>query len=291
MTGGAPATFAPAYPSPLDWADVDTTPSASTVLAVPKSPSSNAYLSTDGGASWATLPTGGGAALTAAWRSGALSSDGQVVLLSSTASLLSSVDGGASFAPVTTAIVSYTSVCLNAAGDAALAAGSGGNTNFVVAGTRTGAAWAWATLYSSANLPEGVACARAPGGAGYASLQTGQLQRTPGGGASLAALAASPVATWNGIATSDDGGTVLAVAPTGVWLSRNAGASFAAVTPAAGGVTVTWYTAVVSADGGRLAVSGSGAGASGGVWTSTDAGATWTAQLTDTSYQGLAMSA
>lgn len=59
---------------------------------------------------------------------------------------------------------------------------------------------------------------------------------------------------------------------------------------ATGAVNVAWYSAAVSATGTRLAVSGSCGGASGGVWVSVDAGASWTPQLTDGSYQAIAMS-
>jgi hypothetical protein len=98
---------------------------------------------------------------------------------------------------------------------------------------------------------------------------------------------------WKGITTSSSGSTVLAVEDGGVWLSTNAGGSFTNVTPPNVNVTVSWYSAAISATGTRLAVSGSGGvGGSirGGVWVSIDSGATWTAQLTDTSYQALAMS-
>ena len=121
----------------------------------------------------------------------------------------------------------------------------------------------------------------------------GSVMKTAGSGAAMAALAGSPTGRqWEGVAASADGGTVLAVEPAGVWLSTDAGASFANVAPAPN-VTVSWYSAAVSATGARLAVSGSGGAGglmSGGVWVSIDAGQTWTAQLIDRSYQALAMS-
>ena len=90
----------------------------------------------------------------------------------------------------------------------------------------------------------------------------------------VAQRGAPAAALWQGLASSSDGTTLLAAdqSPGSLWISKDAGATFAAVAQTSGApVSAMWRHVASTDDGKTLAAVVEG----GGVWRSSDAGASW----------------
>lgn len=99
-----------------------------------------------------------------------------------------------------------------------------------------------------------------------ACLQTGQGQNWT--------LTAAPVKNWSAVASSADGGKLIAAINNGgIYISTNSGATWYL----SGAPTRSWYSIASSSNSSNLVASATGA-TSPGIYTSTNIGATWTYQ-------------
>ena len=247
------------------------------------------WTSKDRGATWKASTT---APIAAGYVTVASSADGSKIVagVNPGGKLWLSSDSGATFAAVPLSAVGSNNSSLPASAPwNAVATDKSGTT--IAAGEDPGKLWisnAFGAAKSWTTPQHASGSSQVPVSAPYTSVIVsrdgqrisassfrGTIYSSADAGKTWVAQKGAPVAAlWQGLASSSDGTTLIAAdqSPGSLWISKDSGATFAAVAQKSGApVSAMWRHVASTDDGKTLAAVVEG----GGIWRSSDAGASW----------------
>ena len=236
------------------------------------------YNSTNFGATWTPTSAPG-----AAWNAVASSADGShLAAVTWGGGIYSSTNFGATWTLTSAPVDNWRSVASSADGSRLVA---GATSSSLYISTNFGATWTPYSPNGTTQIWVGLASA-ADGSRLVAVTDDGYVFTSSNFGVNWTVQPFLPgIGNWNAVASSADGSRLIAGASSRLYTSTNYGVNWTSNSVP----DANWYSVASSSDGSRLAA----VTAIGGLYTSTDSGATWTLQTavpTNASWQAVASS-
>ena len=260
------------------WNGLDMSDDGSKMVAVASS-QGGIWVSTDSGSTWVNRTPSGARAGTN-WVSVTMSGDGsRIAVVDWQSDIWTSSDTGVTWTDRTPSGSAHNLPWQCIAGSS--------NGQILLAVTYTGAKWK-STDYGATWTSDGTntfwqACAmNSTGQRQIAAVYLGYVYQSTDTGTTWSQVSGLTAEGWYGLSMSPDGTKIAIVTgATSIYYSSNSGSTWSLIsTGINSGYTNYWRGVSISSDGRTILVAGQNSNANGLLWLSTDAGATWTNQVT-----------